>query len=126
MKIGRVAVLKEIEERTIPDEFTLEIKGNDASSTLIYTEYYRTEDEARFRFISEETKKDLTSMGAVVENIEYENGIGKITVKTEGTRAQLLEGLFREILLQLQFYYESNAIREFFDYVKVYESREED
>ena len=126
MKIGRVAVLKEIEERTIPDEFTLEIKGNDASSTLIYTEYYRTEDEARFRFISEETKKALTSMGAVVENIEYENGIGKITVKTEGTRAQLLEGLFREILLQLQFYYESNAIREFFDYVKVYESREED
>ncbi len=126
MKIGRVAILKEVEEWMIPDEFTLEMRGNDSSSVLTYTEYYRTEDEARFRFISEETKKDLTSMGAVVENIEYENGIGKITVKTEGTRAQLLEGLFREILLQLQFYYESNAIREFFDYVKVYESREED
>jgi hypothetical protein len=126
MKIGRVAVLKEIEERTIPDEFTLEMKGNDSDSTLTYNEYYRTNDEERFRFISEETKKDLNAPGTAVENIEYEKGVGKITVRVSGTRAQLLEALFREILLQLQFYYESDAIREFFDYVKVYESREED
>ena len=125
MKIGRVAILKEVEEWMIPDEFTLEMRGNDSSSVLTYTEYYRTNDEARFRFISEATKKDLESGGPVVEGIEFKDGVGKITVRTEGSRAQLLEGLFREILLQLQFYYEPNAIREFFDYVKVYESREE-
>ncbi|MGC8685912.1 MAG: hypothetical protein ACP5T7_09560, partial [bacterium] len=58
-------------------------------------------------------------------NITYKDGIGIITIKQRGSKSELLLALFQEILLQLGFYYENDKIKEFFDYVKVYEYWEE-
>jgi len=126
MKIGRVLTMREIENLSIPDEFLIEMKGNDSDSELVYTEYYKDSSEEHFKEISGETKKDILSIKDNFEiNYNYKDGIGTITIKQKGTRAELLLSLFQEILLQLGFYYENSDIKEFFDYVKVYESWEE-
>jgi predicted transcriptional regulator len=126
MKVGRVLTMKEIENLSIPDEFSIEMKGDDSNSELIYIEYYRDADENHFREIAGETKRDILSIKENVEiDITYREGTGIITIKQKGSRAELLSALFQEILLQLGFYYENDEIREFFDYVKVYEYWEE-
>ena len=126
MKIGRVLTMREIDNLSIPDEFSIEMKGDDSNSELVYIEYYRDADEKHFKEIAEETKKDILSIKDNVEiNITYKDGTGIITIKQKGSRSELLLALFQEILLQLGFYYENDDIKEFFDYVKVYEYWEE-
>jgi hypothetical protein len=126
MKVGRVLTMREIDNLSIPDEFSIEMKGDDSNSELIYIEYYRDADENHFREIAGETKKDILSIKENVEiDITYREGTGIITIKQKGPRSELLLALFQEILLQLGFYYENDEIREFFDYVKVYEYWEE-
>ena len=126
MKIGRVLTMREIDNLSIPDEFSIEMKGDDSNSELVYIEYYRDADEKHFKEIAGETKKDILSIKDNVEiNITYKDGTGIITIKQKGSRSELLLALFQEILLQLGFYYENDDIKEFFDYVKVYEYWEE-
>ncbi len=126
MKVGRVLTMREINNLTIPDEFVVEMKGDDCNSELVNIEYYRDDDKKHFMSISEETKKDILNMTKNVEiKIAYNNNVGSITVKQSGSRSELLLALFQEILLQLGFYYSNDRIKEFFDYVKVYEYWEE-
>ncbi|MGC8584862.1 MAG: hypothetical protein ACP5L4_01905 [Thermoplasmata archaeon] len=126
MKVGRVLTMREIEHLTIPDEFSIEMKGDDNNSELDYIEYYRDSDEKHFKEMALGTKKDILSIKNNVEiDVTYREGTGIITIKQKGSRAELLSALFQEILLQIGFYFENNEIREFFDYVKVYEYWEE-
>ena len=126
MKIGRVLLMKEVDNLTIPDEFVVEMTGNDDNSTLVYIEYYKDKSEKHFKSVVEETKKDILSMKKDAEiETTYNDNVGAITIKQSGSRSELLLALFQEILLQLNFYYDNERIKEFFDYVKVYEFWEE-
>jgi hypothetical protein len=119
MKVGRVALLKKIDELVIPDEFNIDLKQDGEKYILEINEFYHC-DEETFRIIEENTKKDDLLNGNTI-NSEFKNGVGRIEIQFKGDKKELLERIFREILLQLQFYIDEEEIKEILEEIKVFE-----
>jgi len=124
MKVGRVALLKKIDELVIPDEFNIDLKQDGEKYVLEINEFYHC-DEETFRIIEKNTKKDELLNGNII-NSEFKNDVGRIELQFKGDKKEILEIIFREILLQLQFYIDEEEIKEILEEIKVFEVWEEE
>jgi len=124
MKVGRVALLKKIDELVIPDEFNIDLKQDGEKYILEINEFYHC-DEETFRIIEKNTKKDELLNGNII-NSEFKNDVGRIELQFKGDKKEILEIIFREILLQLQFYIDEEEIKEILEEIKVFEVWEEE
>ena len=85
----------------IPDEFSLSVTGGPINSEMLLIEKFE-ESQAASLEREKQLQQDASKFKKL--SIEYDGRFSVVTVVSQGTRKEISEALFREIIVQGKFF----------------------